>query len=176
VSHTRPEVSDERLHTGGLMRCCIASWEAAMGTARGWQDGDVIHCRYATDDDSHRMVREAGVWSWAFPRQSPPLLEGRPSKSPPLRWHVVRNEWSPSQGLRTVTLTRDPVRHSKRHEALSDALGSTYDHMERGGYVWYFDLRPHDCLPFMCQRMEDHVYCLFFDDRSRIATLRMVPA
>lgn len=65
MSHTRPEVSGERLHTGGLMRCCVASWDAAMGTARGWQDGDVIECIH---DDSHRMVREDGVWSWAFPR------------------------------------------------------------------------------------------------------------
>lgn len=64
MSDTRPEVSDERLHTGGLMRCCVASWGAAMGTARGWQDGDRIQCKYAPDDEWHRMVRVDGTWEW----------------------------------------------------------------------------------------------------------------
>ena len=62
-----PIVSDERLHVGGLMRCCTDSWDREVGTARRWQDGDVITCHHTDDDISHRMVREDGIWSWAMP-------------------------------------------------------------------------------------------------------------
>lgn len=94
-----------------------------------------------------------------------------------LRFHVLRSEFSPSMGLRQATLTREPVRASKRHEALSDALGDTLDHMERSGeWIVWNDLRPHDCQPFVCDRTEDHVYLLAYQDGSSVTTLRLAPA
>lgn len=82
-------------------------------------------------------------------------------------------------GLRQVNLTREPVRASKRHEALADARNETLDHMERGGIVGWHDLRPHECLSFLCDRIEDHVHWLTWRDdqsQSRITTLRLVEA
>jgi hypothetical protein len=61
-------VSDERLSIGGLMRCCVETWDEAMRTARGWQDGDTLQCKYTTSE-YHRMVREDGLWSWSFPKE-----------------------------------------------------------------------------------------------------------
>lgn len=93
------------------------------------------------------------------------------------RWHVLRSEFSPTTGLRQVNLTREPVRAAKRAEALADARHETMDHMERGGIVTWRDLRPHGCLPFLCDRIEDHVNWLAWrDDQSRIITLRLVEA
>lgn len=93
------------------------------------------------------------------------------------RWHVLRSEFSASMGLRQVTLTREPVRHAKRHEALATAVGETLDHYERGGdWFGYRDFRPHHCIPMFCDRTEDHAATLIAFDASRVTTLRLVEA
>lgn len=57
---------NEKLDSGGLMRCCTGSWDEAMDLELGreWVNGDIIECRYLPGDIDHRIVRRDGIWGW----------------------------------------------------------------------------------------------------------------
>lgn len=54
---------DKRLpiFIGGLMRCCVATWDVYTGPS---DEGTILQCRYNPDAEDHRMVVEAGGWRW----------------------------------------------------------------------------------------------------------------
>lgn len=63
------KVSDQRIHTGGMMRCCGATLD---GWLRAWEQEDrvvdvntTIQCNYAPDDPDHKWILDStGTWRW----------------------------------------------------------------------------------------------------------------
>ena len=54
-------MSTESIYQGGLMRCCLQTWDKAMDKRpAGWLDGDILACEYC---DS-QMIRTYGAWRW----------------------------------------------------------------------------------------------------------------
>jgi hypothetical protein len=48
------------IHMGGLMRCCIATWEEIAPPAEQTTEGDTLACSYC----SSSMVARDGAWRW----------------------------------------------------------------------------------------------------------------
>jgi hypothetical protein len=53
------------IRIGGLMRCCIQSYENAAPTAENTAEGDVLACAWC----SSSMVVRDGAWEWNHPRR-----------------------------------------------------------------------------------------------------------
>jgi hypothetical protein len=65
VSEARP-ANERALRHGGLMRCCIATWQE---TTTPTVIGDHLSCNYESDPNNEQMVVAAdGVWEWRGPR------------------------------------------------------------------------------------------------------------
>lgn len=57
-------MSEELIYPGGLMRCCLQTWDIAIKVRpAGWIDGDILTCKYC---DS-QMIRTNDVWRWDRP-------------------------------------------------------------------------------------------------------------
>lgn len=63
--------SETRVNTDGLMRCCTGTLDkiAIETPDREFNNGDTIQCMY-TDNTSHNMVLENGIWKWNWPTAS----------------------------------------------------------------------------------------------------------
>lgn len=48
------------IRTGGLMRCCVATYEEIAPPAGMAKDGDTLRCNWC----SSRMVLRDGAWEW----------------------------------------------------------------------------------------------------------------
>lgn len=56
-----------QLRMGGLMRCCIGTWQVAE---KPTEIGRVLQCQYS-DGPLHRMILAPdGVWEWFHPDPS----------------------------------------------------------------------------------------------------------
>lgn len=57
------------VRTGGLMRCCLATLDAAMLASQvPPKEGDILPCRYHPQDNS--MIFRDGGWEWNAPKES----------------------------------------------------------------------------------------------------------
>lgn len=52
-----------RVRQGGLMRCCLATITETMeAQSAPPQEGDVMHCKYHSDNGG--MIFREGAWEW----------------------------------------------------------------------------------------------------------------
>lgn len=58
--------TNDRVHIGGLMRCCLDTIDDLYpdGPAKVAREGQELHCKYAPDDDTHKMIFRHGCWQW----------------------------------------------------------------------------------------------------------------
>lgn len=57
---------NDRVHTGGLMRCCLETIGDLYpaGPAEVATEGQCLQCKYAADNPDHRMIFRNGAWEW----------------------------------------------------------------------------------------------------------------
>jgi hypothetical protein len=49
------------IRQGGLMRCCIETWQTMAPMSADTREGDTLSCRYCELGD---MIVKDGVWQW----------------------------------------------------------------------------------------------------------------